>query len=154
MLATARHASTQPNVALATEPAMRVESETAVPTGKVKFFDEKKGFGFITGDDGVEVYLPESSVPIGVRLRPGTKVEYGVGDTRRGPAALQISVIDKPKSLAAGARRSPDELRPMIEDLIKILDGASEQLRHGRYPKDGARIAAALRAIAEDFDVE
>ncbi|XCB30798.1 cold shock domain-containing protein [Arcanobacterium hippocoleae] len=66
-----------------------------MPTGKVKFFDDAKGFGFIAGDDGNQVYLPKSSVPLGVRLRPGVRVEYGVGDTRRGPAALQVSVIAK-----------------------------------------------------------
>ncbi|MCI7306522.1 MAG: cold shock domain-containing protein [Trueperella sp.] len=124
-----------------------------MPKGKVKFFDEKKGFGFIAGDDGQEVYLPESSVPLGVRLRAGTRVEYGIGDTRRGPAALQVSVIEKHKSLAAANRRSAEDMVPLIEDLIKILDQASNTLRRGRYPEGGTRIAQALRALAEDFDV-
>ncbi|MDO5025095.1 MAG: cold shock domain-containing protein [Trueperella sp.] len=124
-----------------------------MPTGRVKFFDTKKGFGFITGDDGQEVYLPESSVPIGARLRPGTRVEYGMGDTRRGPAALQLTILKKDESLAAANRRSPEELVPIIEDLIRILDSSSNQLRRGRYPEGGPRIAQALRALAEDFDV-
>ncbi|MCI6574678.1 MAG: cold shock domain-containing protein [Actinomycetaceae bacterium] len=123
-----------------------------MPTGKVKFFDAEKGFGFILGDDGKEVYLPASSVPIGVRLHSGTKVEYGVGDTRRGPAALQVSVVHREKSLAEANRRKPAELVPLVEDLIKILDHASDKLRRGKYPEGGARIAQALRALAEDFD--
>lgn len=124
-----------------------------MPTGKVKFFDDAKGFGFIAGDDGNQVYLPKSSVPLGVRLRPGVRVEYGVGDTRRGPAALQVSVIAKEKSLAEQARRKPEEILPLIEDLIKILDASSDQLRRGRYPDHGSRIAQALRELAKDFDV-
>ncbi len=124
-----------------------------MPTGKVKFFDKKKGFGFISGDDGQEVYLPASSVPIGVRLRPGTRIEYGVAETRRGQAALQVTVVEKQKSLAAANRRPAENMVPIIEDLIKILDSASNSLRRGRYPDGGPRIAQALRALAEDFDV-
>ncbi len=124
-----------------------------MPTGKVKFFDENKGFGFIMGDDGQEVYLPSSALPLGVRLRPGTQVEYGVGETKRGLAALQVSVVQKPVSLAESARRSPEDMIPLVEDLIKILDHASTQLHRGKYPKGGERIAQALRALADDFDV-
>ncbi|QJC22450.1 cold-shock protein [Arcanobacterium buesumense] len=123
-----------------------------MPTGKVKFFDAEKGFGFITGDDGAQVYVPQSAVPLGVKLRPGTRVEYGIGETRRGPAALSVSVIKKEKSLLEVNRRSPEELVPLIEDLIKILDVSSTQLRRGRYPEGGPRIAQALRALADDFD--
>lgn len=123
-----------------------------MPTGKVKFFDEKKGFGFIAGDDGEQVYLPSSAVPIGSKLRPGTKVEYGVAETRRGPQALSVTVLQKVESLARKNRRSPEEMVVIIEDLIKILDSSSTQLRHGRYPDGGHRIAQALRALADDFD--
>lgn len=121
-------------------------------TGRVKFFDEKKGFGFIAGDDGAQVYVSENAVPLGVRLKSGTRVEYGVGDTRRGPAALQVQVIEQQKSLAKAARRKPEDMVLIVEDLIKILDSASNSLRHGRYPEGGPRIAQALRALAEDFD--
>ncbi len=123
-----------------------------MPTGKVKFFDESKGFGFVLGDDGQEVHLPAAAVPLGVRLRPGMRVEYGIAETRRGPAVLQLTVIPREKSLSEQNRRSPEEILPLIEDLIKILDNSSNQLRRGRYPAHGARIAQALRALAEDFD--
>ncbi len=123
-----------------------------MPTGSVKFFDEKKGFGFITGDDGQEVFMPASALPIGATVRKGTRVDYGVADMRRGPQAMNVEILQEIESLKKKNRRSPEAMVPIVEDLIRILDGASNQLRAGRYPKVGPRIAQALRTLADDFD--
>ena len=47
------------------------------------------------------------------------------------------------------------DLDHFIEDVIKLLDGMSGQLRRGRYPSDDTarKGAAVLRAVADDLDV-
>ena len=50
-----------------------------MPTGKVKFYDNEKGFGFLQTDDGEEVFLHASALPAGVlSVKNGTRVEFGV----------------------------------------------------------------------------
>jgi len=123
-----------------------------VPTGKVKFYSQDRGFGYITGDDGTEVYFASGVVPVGARLRRGTAVEYSVAEGRRGAQALSMAVKEAPPSLAKINRRKPEDMVPIVEDLIKLLDHASGSLRHGRYPDGGHRIAEALRKPADEFD--
>ncbi|WP_099332535.1 cold-shock protein [Actinomyces minihominis] len=123
-----------------------------MPTGKVKFFDVDRQFGFIAGDDGARVYLHASVLPADHPApKPGTRVEYGVADGRRGPQAISVKIIDQPSILRA-QRRKPQDMVPLIEDLIKLLDNSSDSLRRGRYPANSQQIAKLLHVVAEDFN--
>jgi len=126
-----------------------------VPTGTVKWYDSEKGFGFITAEDGEDVFVHVSTLPDGVAsLRPGSKVEFGVVDGRRGKQALSVTVLETP-SVAKGTRKPADDMAVIVEDLIKLLDGTSSQLRRGKYPSDdmARKTAAVLRAVADDLDI-
>jgi CspA family cold shock protein len=126
-----------------------------VPTGKVKWYDKDKGFGFLAAEDGQEVFLPKSALPAGVsELKAGTRVEFGVADGRRGAQALGLRVLDKLPSVAKAKRMNARELAPVVQDLVSVLDKLSGSLSAGKYPEGakGKAIAAALRKVADELE--
>ena len=126
-----------------------------MPSGRVKWFSLEKGFGFISNDEGEDVYLAASSLPEGVAtVKPGTKIEFSVIDSRKGPQAMSVRIVDAPVSLAENSRVNSDDLAAMIEDTIKILDKVGNGLRHGRHPSgpDAERLGRVLRGIAGQLE--
>jgi len=126
-----------------------------VPTGKVKWFDAEKGFGFLASEDGDEVFVHSSVLPAGTTvLTKGSRVEFGVVQGERGTQALSVRLLDPLPSVARATRKPADDMVPIVEDLIKLLDGVSGALRRGRYPDKGSarKIASVLRAVADDVE--
>jgi cold shock protein len=130
-----------------------------VPTGKVKWYDAEKGFGFLSQEDGPDVYVRSDALPDGTTvLKPGTRVEFGIAQGRRGDQALQVRILDAPVSITRNQRQAqrkrPDEMVSIVEDLIRLLDGVGEAYRHGRHPdrKAAAPVAKLMRALADELD--
>lgn len=64
---------------------------TTMATGTVKWFSDEKGFGFIVPDEGDgDLFVHRSSLDGVQILQEGQKVEYDVGEGRKGPEATQV----------------------------------------------------------------
>jgi CspA family cold shock protein len=128
-----------------------------VPTGRVKWYDATKGFGFVTSDEGGDVFLSKAALPAGVaELKTGQRIEFGVADSRRGTQALGVKVLDAPPSVAELRRRPADELHGMIEDMIKVLEAKVQpDLRRGKYPdkRTAQKVAQLVHAVARELEV-
>src|SRR5918997_1208131 len=127
-----------------------------VPLGKVRFYDADKGVGFLTKDDGGDVYVRANALPPGVNtLKAGQKVEFGIVEGRKGEQALSVHVLEPPPSLAKAARKPPEQMRVIVEALIKMLDGVGNNYRRGRHPdsRTGGKVAAVLRAVADELEL-
>jgi len=131
-----------------------------MPTGKVKWYDADKGFGFLSREDGDDVFVRADALPEGVTsLKSGTRVEFGIVSGARGDQALQVRVLDPVGSVARNQsnakRKSPEDMVVIVEDLIRMLDGVGEAYRHGRHPdrKTAKPVAQVLRAVAAELEL-
>jgi CspA family cold shock protein len=131
-----------------------------VPTGKVKWYDAEKGFGFLSKDEGGDVYVRADALPAGTpTLKAGSRVEFGLVQGRKGDQALQVRllepVVSVAKAVSKSQRKKPADMVNIIEDLYGLLENVEGSYRAGRHPdaKVAAPTAKVLRALADELEL-
>ena len=127
-----------------------------MPTGKVKWYDAEKGFGFLSKDEGGDVYVRAGALPTGVTsLKAGQRVEFGVAQGRKGDQALQVRVLEPTQSVSRALRKKPGDMVVIVEDLYRLLENLENGYRNNRHPdpKVAQRTAMLLRALADELEL-
>ena len=62
--------------------------------GTVKWFNDRKGFGFIEGEDEKDIFVHRNSLTEGAYINDGDQVEYEVESSDKGPHAINVKKVD------------------------------------------------------------
>ena len=75
-------------------PNVNIERRTTMK-GKVKWFNPKKGYGFITSEDGEDIFVHQSAIKMdGFRyLKPKQDVEFETEASDKGTVAVNVTVL-------------------------------------------------------------
>ncbi len=91
--------------------------------GVVKFYNIKKRFGFISGEDGKDYFVHLSGVEKGNFLREESKVEFEIEESDKGPKAVKVVVTEQ----APPRERTPRAPREEANDEEEPTDSEEEQ---------------------------
>ena len=61
--------------------------------GKIKWYNSRKGYGFIEGEDKKDIFVHRNSIPDGTYLNEGDQVEYEIEDSDKGPQATKVKKL-------------------------------------------------------------
>jgi len=61
--------------------------------GTVKWFNDRKGYGFIQGEDGKDIFVHRNDLPLEITLDENDQVEYEISKSERGPQATNVKKL-------------------------------------------------------------
>jgi Cold shock proteins len=96
-----------------------------VPQGTVKWFSTQKGYGFITQDEGGDIFVHVTGLAPGTTgLEENQRVEFELSEGRKGPQATDV----KPASAAAPAPAAAAEPEPEAEAEAEVEASSDEEV--------------------------
>jgi len=94
--------------------------------GKIKWYNYKKGFGFIVGEDGKEYFIHYSQVPQGTKLYEEDAITFDAVDTDKGVQAQNLQVVGSAKKNPAPAQKEEATQEIQEEPEVKEAPEDSE----------------------------
>jgi cold shock protein len=61
--------------------------------GTIKWFNARKGYGFIQCEDNNDIFVHRNSIELGVFLEEGDTVEFEIEKSEKGPSAINVKKI-------------------------------------------------------------
>jgi CspA family cold shock protein len=126
--------------------------------GTVKFFNNAKGFGFITPDDGgKDVFVPAATITTSNcgRLKAGQRVSFQTEPDPKGPKAVKLTLLDEaPREVVKdgvreGAREgAKDGIRDAAKESVK--ENPALVLYHDADSEESAEVLEALKAAGQE----
>jgi len=62
--------------------------------GTIKWYNPRKGYGFILGEDGKEIFVHYTALPDDTEINENDKVDYQVEESDRGPKAAKVKLLE------------------------------------------------------------
>jgi len=62
--------------------------------GVIKWYNSRKGYGFIEIEDGKDIFVHRTQVPQGTFLNEGDKVSFEVEESDKGPQAVNVKKVE------------------------------------------------------------